>query len=510
MDDFALAEQAARAGRISGIWLLPTQMHSPDEAAELVNRVQAAARVPLLIGVDAEAGLGLVMGGATYLPTAMALGAANDPDLVRAAAEVTAAEARACGINVVAAPVFDVNINPANPIINTRSFGSSPELVGRLGTVFVEGLQAPVDGRQDVLAIGKHFPGHGDTVEDSHLKLGSVRQPLERLEAVELPPFRDAIAANAAMLMTAHVAYPALDPIPDRPATLSMPILTDLLREKMGYQGAVVTDCMNMYAIAHNYDPRDSHVQAVAAGSDLLLTDVWEIAFEALKAAVRDGAISEERIARAAGRVARLKIQIFGQGMNRPASVDPRAAKAAVGTPANAEVAKTIAARSVTLVRGSLIPPSARPLLIATRMARRFGPSVDAQLRAALAAVVWDNADVLMVDPTPDTLQVRKAVDQARASGWAALLHFNRVASFDPEAVAASDALAELASAINAAGVPLMVASLGSPYILPRFSAASSTLCTYSTCDASLHAILRVLRGDSSALGTLPVVLQQA
>jgi hypothetical protein len=143
-------------------------------------------------------------------------------------------------------------------------------------------------------------------------------------------------------------------------------------------------------------------------------------------------------------------------------------------------------------------------------MARRFGPSVDAQLRAALAAVGWDNADVLMVDPTPDTLQVRKAVDQARASGWAALLHFNRVASFDPEAVAASDALAELASAINAAGVPLMVASLGSPYILPRFSAASSTLCTYSTCDASLHAILRVLRGDTSALGTLPVVLQQA
>ncbi|MDB5056653.1 MAG: beta-glucosidase [Chloroflexi bacterium] len=508
MEDFASAEQAARAGRISGIWLLPTQMHSPAETAELVNRVQAAAKVPLLIGVDAEAGLGLVMGGATYLPTAMALGAANDPDLVRAAAEVTAAEARACGINAVAAPVLDVNINPANPIINTRSFGASPELVGRLGTVFVDGLQAPVNGRQDVLAIGKHFPGHGDTVEDSHLKLAAVRQPRERLDAVELPPFRDAIAADAAMLMTSHVAYPALDPAPDQPATLSRPILTDLLRNEMGYQGVVVTDCMNMYSIAHNFEPRESHVQAVAAGCDLLLTHVWDLAFDALKTAVREGTLAEEQIACAAQRVRKIKVQIFGESMSRPASLDLQTVSAAVGSPESAQVAKRIATGSVTVVRGTLTSPGDRPLIIATRMARRFGPSVDSQLRTALAAIGWENANVLMVDPTPDTSQVRKAVEQARIAHWAALLHFNRVASFDPEAVSASDELADLAATVSAAGVAITVASLGSPYVLPRFAAASATLCTYSTCDAALHAVLHVLRGDTRAPGTLPVELQ--
>ena len=507
MEEFASAEQAARAGRISGIWLLPTQMHSPEEAAELINRAQAAAKVPLFIGVDAEAGLGLVMGGATYLPTAMALGAAGDLALTRVAAEVTAAEARACGINVVAAPVLDVNINPANPIINTRSFGASPRLVGEHGRACIDGLQALVDGRQDVLAIGKHFPGHGDTVEDSHLKLAAVRQPRERLDAIELPPFRDAIDADAAMLMTAHVAYPALDEEPNVPATLSKPILTDLLRRQMGYKGVVVTDCMNMYAIAHNFDPRVSHVRAIDAGVDLLLTHVWDLAFDAIRSAVREGTLSEERVAEAAARVHLAKVRIFGPSLNRPASCDLGTLRGKIATDAHRAVAERIAKAATTLVRGTLAPAPQRPLIIATRMARRFGPSVDAQLRGALAKIGWDNADVLMVDPTPDSAQVRKAVDQARAAHWAALLHFNKVESFDPEAGGVSAELADLAAMVAAADVPLAVASLGSPYALTRFGSAAATLCTYSTSDPALLSVLHVLRGDVEARGTLPVSL---
>ncbi len=507
MEEFASAERAARAGRIGGIWLLPTQMHSPEEAAELVNRAQAAAKVPLLIGVDAEAGLGLVMGGATYLPTAMALGAAADLDLTRAAAEVTAAEARACGINVVAAPVLDVNVNPANPIINTRSFGASPQLVGEHGRAFIEGLQAPVDGRQDVLAIGKHFPGHGDTVEDSHLRLAAVCRPRERLEAVELPPFADAIDAGVAMLMTAHVAYPALDPEPDVPATLSKPILTDLLRERMGFRGVVVTDCMNMHAIAHNYEPRVSHVRAVDAGVDLLLTHVWELAYDAIKAALRDGALAERRVSQSAARVLSAKARIFGESLNRPASRDLGMLRRAIAVEAHRAVAERIASAATTLVGGGLASLPQRPLIIATRMARRFGPSVDAQLRGALAGIGWENAEVLMVDPTPDASQVRKAVDQARAAHWAALLHFNRVESFDPDAVGVSAELAELASMLAGTGVPLTVVSLGSPYVLSRFAAATATLCSYSTSDPALLSVLRVLRGDVVPRGRLPVTL---
>src|SRR5579884_428521 len=260
-EDVEAAERSIRKGRVGGVWLLPTEMPDPGAATELVNRLQSAAPQPLLVGVDAEAGMGLVMGGATLLPTAMAIGAAGDTALARAAGEVTAAEARACGINTVAAPVLDVNVNPANPIINTRSFGGSPDLVARLGTAFVEGLQGTETAPSGVLAIGKHFPGHGDTVEDSHLQLGTVDQPRARLEAVELPPFKAAIAADAAMLMTAHVAYPALDDTPGLPATLSRAILTDLLRGELGFRGAVVTDCMNMHAVAHHFEARASAVQ---------------------------------------------------------------------------------------------------------------------------------------------------------------------------------------------------------------------------------------------------------
>jgi beta-N-acetylhexosaminidase len=507
MDEFAAAEHAGREGRIGGIWLLPTQMHSARETVALVNRAQAAASTPLLIGVDAEAGMGLVMGGGTHLPNAMALGAANNPALAEAAARVTAAEARACGINAIAAPVLDVNINPANPIINTRSFGASPEMVGRFGSAFLKALQNPVAGREDVLAIGKHFPGHGDTVEDSHLQLNILREPRERLDAVELPPFQAAIDAGVAMLMTAHVAYPALDPEPNRPATLSEPIMTSLLRHKMGFEGVAVTDCMNMHAIDHHYDPRQSHVQAVAAGCDMLLTHLSDLSFEAIKHAIWNGELGEERLVEASDRVLAAKRRIFGPDLRRPSNLDEQAAGRSVATAAHAAVADQIAAAATTLVHGTALAPGAKPLIVATRMARRFGQAVDSQLRAALETVGWHNAELLMVDPAPDATQVKAAVEEARSATWTALLHFNRVESFDPDAVAASDALGDLAAAIRDADVPLTVVSLGSPYVLSRFPTAAAAYCTFSACNASLTAVLRVLQGDAPAPGMLPVSL---
>src|SRR5205085_2884909 len=175
-------------GQLGGIWLLPMEMRSAAETATLVNWLQASSPVPLLVGVDAEAGLGLVMGGATELPTAMALGAADDPQLTWAAAAVTAAEAGACGINAVAAPVLDVNVNPANPIINTRSFGGDPDLVSRHGVAFIKGCIAGSPDGFRVIPIAKHFPGHGDTVKDSHLQLEVVDQPRLRLDPFSWPP----------------------------------------------------------------------------------------------------------------------------------------------------------------------------------------------------------------------------------------------------------------------------------------------------------------------------------
>jgi beta-N-acetylhexosaminidase len=505
-DDIALAEEAARKGHLSGIWLLPTEMRSAADTAVVINRLQMAAPRPLLVGVDAEAGLGLVMGTATQLPTAMALGAARDLNLVHDAATVTALEASACGINAIAAPVLDVNINPRNPIVNTRSFGASPNLVSRLGVAFVEALRTTMPAGK-VVPIGKHVPGHGDTARDSHLHLEVVDADRARLEAVELGPFRAAIAAGVPMLMTAHVAYPALDPS-GLPATLSRPILTDLLRGELGFDGAVVTDCMNMHAIAHNFEPQDAAVRAVLAGCDLVMTDQWDLIYDGLMRAALDGRLPLARIEEAVARVTALKQTMFGPELPRPHPVDPQVAQWSVGTPAHIEVADRIAAASITAVGGSPTPPTSHPLIIATRMARRFGQPVELQLRAALEAVGWHDADIMMVDPMPDGAEAEKAVESARAAGWVALLHFNRVESFDPDAVLLSDELATLIDGLVQTGVPVTVASMGTPYALPRVSPAAAQLCAYSTCDASLRATLRVLTGQAEAPGRLPVDLQ--
>jgi beta-N-acetylhexosaminidase len=506
-DDLEAAGQAARRGRLSGIWLLPTEMRSPADTVKLINWLQGVSPHPLLVGVDAEAGMGLVMGGATHLPTAMAIGATGDPQLAREAGRVTAEEAAACGINTVAAPVLDVNINPRNPIINTRSFGADPELVSAMGLSFVEGMRRGSRQLRRVLPIGKHFPGHGDTRLDSHLHLDTVAQSRERLDRVELPPFRAAIGDDIPLLMTAHVAYPALDPTPGMPATLSPAILTGLLRGEMGFAGALVTDCMNMHAVAQNFESRAAAVQSVHAGCDLLLTHQWEEAHEALVRAVLERQIPESRLREAAQRVRRVKEQIFGRDLACPPPVDEDAAQAGVSTRDHIRVAERIASASVTLVDGRLSMPSARPLIVATRMARRFGPPVEAQVRAGLTAIGWDQADVLMVDPFPDAGQIAKAVEHARAAGWAALLHFNRVQSFDPEAVLTSDELVSLTDAVAATGTPLAIVSMGSPYALPLFRRAAARLCCYSTCDASLYATLEVLKGTAQPSGHLPVAL---
>jgi beta-N-acetylhexosaminidase len=506
-DDITLAEESARKGHLSGIWLLPTEMRSAQDTATLINRLQMASPQPLLVGVDAEAGLGLVMGTATHLPTAMALGATKNPDLVRDAAIVTGLEASACGINAIAAPVLDVNVNPSNPIINVRSFGGDPDLVARLGVTFVEALRACPDLGGQVLPIGKHVPGHGDTARDSHLHLDAVTADRRRLAAVELAPFRAAIEAQVPLLMTAHVAYPALDPS-GAPATLSYPIMTELLRGELGYTGAVVTDCMNMHAIAHNFEPQEAAVLAVLAGCDLVMTDQWGLVYEGLMRATLDGRLQVWRLEEAVARVRRVKEMIFGSNLDHLHPIDPQVAQWSVGTPAHIEVADRIASAAITALDGTLVPPSPHPLLMATRMARRFGPPVELQLRNALEAVGWPDADIMMLDPQPDPAETAKAIEAARRAGWAALLHFNRVESFDPDAVLMSDELVALVDEIAATEVPVAAVSMGTPYALSRVREAVARLCSYSTCDASLRATLRVLKGESSAPGVLPVELQ--
>ena len=278
----------------------------PFEAASVLNRLQAIAPIPLLNTADFEAGVGFRLAGATVFPRNMAFGAAGDEHLAFEAGRVTAVEGRAVGVHVDFAPIVDVNDNPRNPVINTRSFGEDPAAVARLGAAYVRGLQAG-----GMLATLKHFPGHGNTDVDSHLGLPIIREPRAELDQVELAPFRAGIAAGADAVMIAHIEMPALDPAPETPATLSRPIVTGLLRGELGFDGLVYTDSMSMDAVAKMLPPGEAAVRAVEAGNDVVLhSPDDDAALAAIKAAVEKGEIPEARIAASAERILRAKARL--------------------------------------------------------------------------------------------------------------------------------------------------------------------------------------------------------
>ncbi|HEY9669393.1 MAG TPA: glycoside hydrolase family 3 N-terminal domain-containing protein, partial [Coleofasciculaceae cyanobacterium] len=283
---------------------------SAGELALRTQQLQNWAKFPLLIAADIEEGVGQRFTGATWFPPPMAIGtvAFENPDRAQLYAEkmgaITAQEALAIGINWILAPVVDVNNNPRNPVINVRAFGETSEAVSRLAEAFIQGAK-----RYRVLTTAKHFPGHGDTATDSHLDLPVLPHPPSRLATVELPPFKAAIRAGVDAVMSAHLLIPAWDS--ERPATLSYPILTELLRGCMNFEGLIVTDALVMGAIANRYGANDAPIMAVEAGADIILMPVNpEDAIQAVCDAVRAGRISQERIQASVARIWNAKAKV--------------------------------------------------------------------------------------------------------------------------------------------------------------------------------------------------------
>ncbi len=283
------------------------------ELALRIQQLQAWAPYPLLIAADIEEGVGQRFTGGTWFPPPMALNAIAQTDLPKAIeyarlmGEITAQEALAVGINWILAPVVDVNNNPANPVINIRSFGETPEIVSQLAIAYIHGAAT-----YPVLTCAKHFPGHGDTGTDSHWELPIINHDRERLETIELPPFRAAIQAGVDSVMSAHLLIPAFDK--QLPATLSHQILTAELRQNLGFEGLISTDALVMGAIADRYGADEAPIMAVAAGSDIILMPVDpEIAIRAVCAAVESGRISAERIKASVGRIWQAKQKLFQQ-----------------------------------------------------------------------------------------------------------------------------------------------------------------------------------------------------
>src|SRR5271167_4827029 len=326
--------------------------NEPLEAAMVTNQLQKDSEFPLIFAADFERGLGLRLNEVTSFPHAMAFGATGNVEFARQAGRITAQESRAIGVHWNWFPDADVNSNPANPIINTRSFGEDPKLVGDMVAAYIEGAH-----QCGMLTTVKHFPGHGDTDTDSHTSVPVVNQDKAYFENIALPPFQAAIKAGVDAIMVAHIRAPALDPDPDHVASISPAIVTGLLKQQMGFTGLVVTDAMDMNGLTKLFPEGGSAaagraaVAAVKAGNDLLLLPSnLDGAYNGLLQAVRSGEIPESRIDESVLKILRAKASV---GLNKTRLVDISAVNEIVASPANLATAQQIADNAVTLVRNN-------------------------------------------------------------------------------------------------------------------------------------------------------------
>ncbi len=476
--------------------------------ATLLNRLQRASALPLLFTADFEGGAGFIVAGATRLPRAMALGATRDPGLAERAGQLGAGEGRALGVHVDFYPVVDVNVNPMNPVINIRSFGEDPELVARMATAYMRGIQ-----QGGMLATAKHFPGHGDTATDTHLDLALVEHPRARLDAVELVPFRAAIAAGIDAVMSSHIRLPALDPTEGLPATLSRPILTGLLRQELGFSGLVFTDSMSMHAISRRFTPERAAAMAVHAGADIVLDSPDpEAALRGIREAVERGEIPREQLDRSVERILKAKARV---GLHRARSVDVEAVPGAVGGRAREAVAAEVAARAITLLkdeRGQLplrLPQEARVLLLSivdyasgwreAAPGRVLIPELRKRFPGVTAVEVTDRT-------TASELDLLRAL--ARDADAVVAATFTRAAEYSGRIglAPAQQALLE-GLARDDARRPLVTVALGSPYAGELVAKLPAVLVTYELGDAPEAAAVRAICGEAPIGGRLPVSL---
>jgi beta-N-acetylhexosaminidase len=479
---------AVRRGEIASFCLFENiNISTPAQLRELADSLRAAAaeggHAPPLIGIDQEGGqLMAVTGGVTELPGNMALGATRSPELAYQAGKVLALELLAMGANVNFAPSLDVNVNPENPVIGIRSFGDDPKLVAELGVALIRGLQD-----QGVMASAKHFPGHGDTASDTHHIDAILSHSLERINSVELVPFRAAIAAGVESVMSAHIRLDAIDP--DLPATLSRKVMHDLLREQMGFKGLVITDAMDMHAAAR-YGRYESIQLTLDAGVDLVLLAHIEDQFELHRHFAK--AERPESLARIRAARARMATEL------PPFEI--------IGSREHQEIARQIAEAAITLVKDAgrlpLRPASDDRIAVITPEPVNLTP---ADTSAMVKIELMDR----IAEHHPNTRGYELPF-QASESDIAALLA--AVADADTVIVGTINVSqdprqAELVRELYQRGKNPVVVALRTPYDLSAFPMIDTYLCAYGIRSANIAATADVLFGAVEARGILPCTL---
>ena len=483
--------------KIGGLILFGGQVY---ETAYLTNAVQRMAKIPLLVASDFERGAGNQIQGAIEFPPLMAIGATCSEEQAYLMGKITALEGRAMGVHMTYAPVADVNINPLNPIINTRSIGEDPKEVSRLAMAFIKGCQ-----ENGLIATAKHFPGHGDTDLDSHTVLPTVSGDRSRLEKVELYPFKKAIEAGVQAIMTAHLQLPALDSTPNLPATLSPLILTGLLREELGFKGLIVTDAMGMGGVTSLYSPQEAALKAIQAGVDMvLLPPTPDEVIESLIQAVKLGQISEARIATSVRRILEAKARL---GLHRNKLVDVDILDERVATKENLELARKMHESAITLVKnsGGILPLSKLDQKIAV-----FSLSSDPDGYFAGRPFVQEiekRCSTVLSFFSDSSTGEELIQEAAQKAGEADLLVFALFSTLRASkgSVDLESKHIELIRQAAANSAPVVVISFGSPYFLKHFPDVDCYLCAYRWTPQAQEAAAKALFGEIDIKGRLPV-----
>ena len=475
--------------KVGGVILYSHNVSHPEQLLKFTRELQEISKFPLFISADQEGGsVTRINKRIQVLPSAMAIGATHSAQFSFLAGKMTARALSAMGINMNLAPVLDINTEEENHTIGVRSYGDDPELVAQLGMWYIEGLQS-----QDVAATAKHFPGHGNTVRDSHYLIPVLNESLSGLEKFQLIPFQKAIDSGLDAIMTAHISVPELDPS-QLPATLSYNLLTTLIRKKMNFKGIVITDDLEMGAITKHYKVREAALKALLAGADIVMigwTDTQkQSTYRALIKAYQEGALSMDRINESLARILTLKLKrgLFNSART-PASL------AALQHPQHVQLANQIAAKAITLVKDEqrILPlkqDDPRRVLLVTPF-KSFYREV---------AFFHNRVSPYFISRRPTVGQIQQALAEISQKAASAdfivfgLTHYSQLALIN-----------RIADKINK---PIVVVSFQSPYFGEQLSPRVSTyVCSYGTQKELVYATAKVLAGLVRPSGKLPVTL---
>ncbi|HEX9127854.1 MAG TPA: glycoside hydrolase family 3 N-terminal domain-containing protein [Gemmatimonadaceae bacterium] len=484
---------------------------SPIEVAAKLNALQSMSKIPLLFGADLEAGAGfrarggyfvpnaIDLGGAIVFPPEMAIGATRDTTLAYEQGRLTALEGRALGIHIAYAPVLDVNNNPDNPVINTRSYGEDPQLAARMGVAFIHGLQD-----HGMIATGKHFPGHGDTGVNSHLALPVVTVSRSRLDTVELVPFRAAVNGGVGAIMSFHGAMPALDSS-GVPGTLSSKVLTGLLRGEMGFRGIIISDAMDMRGVLDQFGASEAVKRAIAAGIDVLIQplDVPQT-IDAVVAGVAERRYTEARLDSSVRRVLETKRKL---GLAQNKLVDLSALRFLVGDSSNLQIARRVAEKSITLVKDSLrqvpLAVDSNTRVLSITVARRAdlpaGNAFNAELRTGLPKLRAEF--VATEDAALNYPRLIAAADSADVTIVGSYVG----QSWDAVSASAPQAFTDFVQTLVQRRRKPIVVAFGNPYMLQQLPWVSAYLVAWGGFPVSQTAAARALLGTSAISGHLPI-----